>query len=346
MILFFAYLFFLLTSSLGLSSGQEIALKVWNEIKSIQSTSALSEGVVLNHFPYRNNDIDDSMFNYWHSISEKCHVVFLEGLLQSAKNNQVKEYAKEFASKFSTEDAEADIRWVLACPILAYNSRHMLSLNKDENGVFYQFSLAFNQAVVENCLRSKDYYERMHWLILWAGDGPFMHESKGERSDELINWLEFSFKDIFGGKINENDLQFWYALRFFLSLAYLCDYEDNLIGYEGPFDLKYILKVKEGFAKHCCLMVTHIRYNPETTKYETNGNLLLPAIELPNRPFPEINYRADGENPGFPRISRLLFFEAFETDFFEKLIELKEKNRTPETMCSPDDYTVMPKGPP
>ena len=169
----------------GQPSGQEVASEIWHDIKGCRSSVTLSDEIMLRSFPYPKNDADVAMYNYWHPISEQCQDIFIVGLSKAASIGQIEEFAKEFALKFGTDGAEADMRWVLACLILAYNSELMSVVRPlkqsapfGKNEIFYQFAIAFNKAIVENCLKSNDYYRRMHWLILWAGDNDMVrHEN-------------------------------------------------------------------------------------------------------------------------------------------------------------------------
>ena len=303
----------------GQPGGKEIATETWEKIKASQSTSALSKNIVLHNYPFDGDSLDDSMLDYWNPISETCQDAFIEGLSKAVAAGKTEEFAQEFAAKFGTEDAQADIRWGLACPILVFNSE-LLLVKDNTNEAFQKFSIAFNKAVVENCLKSKEYYKRLHWFVLWRGDGPFMHENKRPGTETLFKSFDKYFQDVFEGKRDETDLEFWHSTRYFLSLVYLCGWEDNLMECEKPLDSENVQKLARLFAKECFLMTTHIVYCPENAQYVLSTEFRLPPIELPNHPFPEVNYKEDVGKPVFPRISRKLFFEGnFELSFFRKV---------------------------
>ena len=302
----------------GEPRGKEIAAEAWEKIKASQPTSVLSKEIVLHGYPFKGDSLDDSMYEYWKPISETCQDAFIEGLSKAVAAEKIEEYAQEFAAKFGTEGAHADIRWGLACPLLAFNSKSVL-FKENTNDAFKKFSIAFDKAVVENCLKSKEYYKRLHWFVLWRGDGPFMHN--GER---LVESLDEYFQDILEGKVDETNLEFWHATRYFLSIVYLCSWEDNLIGYEKPLNTENVQELVRRFGKLCFLMTTHVVYNPEESQYVLDQKYRLPPIELPNRPFPEVNYREDAEEPVFPRISRALFFPGdFDLDFIRKIKKMR-----------------------
>jgi hypothetical protein len=105
-------------------SGKDIAKAMWQEIKSIKPLAPMPKTINIktNEFPIERFYIDDDMYTYWVHISDGCQNAFVKALARAHKNNQIDSFAREYIELFGKEGSELDMRWALACPLLASSS--------------------------------------------------------------------------------------------------------------------------------------------------------------------------------------------------------------------------------
>jgi RHS repeat-associated protein len=290
-------------------SGVEIAKKMWRELKAIKPEVAITPKCVIEskEYPIIDEPLDQSMCDYWYPIGFECQKIFIAALTKAHKNNQVESFAKEYAAFLGSEDRETDMRWILACPTLTVPSRRannysflakQKTIGKEIKGIiikeeFKLFAVAFNKAVVEKALDSKDFYLRIHYLYLWW--------SKSEFRD-LVTHLDYC-NEISSKKITENDILYWFAVRQLLSLAYLCDCENELIKIRKNLNTANILSAYELIFKRVRLLSSCVTYDQSKLRYVYGEGFGLPAVPRVDCPFPDTIFSSEKKNNALPRIS-------------------------------------------
>jgi hypothetical protein len=318
-------LLFYPNSILGQNIGQEIALCTYKEIISFQSEKKLSPHIVIDMYPIPVDFIDDSMNDYWTSISKKCSNCFLEGLSESKKVGQIDYFAEEYVALFGKDkNALQDIRWAMGCPILATNSDFLIrpfAKNLNLSDDFQKFAISYNKSIVKNCQSSKEFYKRIFWFTLWAGERPFMHENKLQSSDDLIEYGNLLMEECIKEKWDENNYKYWFLVRNYIMLAYLCGFEEQIINYQEPLTPNNFFQLQQKLKKYFVLQTSHLIFDTKQIQYIVVPYPRFLTIELPNRPFSEIDYSIQQGQPNyFPRISRKLFLISFNEDFIKKIL--------------------------
>jgi hypothetical protein len=290
-------------------SGTETAQKMWQELKAIKSDVVMSPKCIVESesYPIMSEPLDKSMCDYWYPIGFECQEIFIVALTKANKNDQVENFAKGYVDLLGSADRETDMRWILACPTLTLPSRsaeyyynmtkQKVSDKKFKNKTikeeFKLFAVAFNKAAVERALDSKDYYLRIHYLYLWWG---------GSEINELA--VDFDYRnEISSKKITENDVVYWFAIRRLLSLAYLCDCENDLIKIRKNLSTNNILSAYESIFNRARLLSSFVTYNQSTLRYVGGESFGLPPVTRVMCPFPNTTF-SDKKTPDtLPRIS-------------------------------------------
>jgi hypothetical protein len=308
----------------------DIAKKMWQDIKAVKPTITISPKIIIetDSYPIEEDFVDENMHDYWLPICQTCQDIFLDALAKAHKNNQVESFAKEYAGFLGQDDREADMRWVLACPVLTVQRRYFLKYFRIPTPVpkhtkrkilkeeFKIFSLAFTRAIVEKSLDSKDYYLRVHHFAMWWG----------VEGVTIIDFMDIDHQKISEGRLMENDFAYWYAIRRLLSVAYICDCEDILIKTKNAMNNKNISEAYKLIFNRVRLLSSPVEYDKITLRFG-DPSFELPHITRPDFPFPDTAFSDKKSEKSLPRISRRLlqygsFVELFE-DRITKIVEEK-----------------------
>jgi hypothetical protein len=321
----------------GQDKGTEIANRIWKEIKEVPALEEPDKQFMVEESTYSFTPdiyaIDDSMSKYWMHLAKSCQEIFCKGLVEvSQYDNQIESFAKTFVSKFGSGDIMSDMRWAIACPQLAALSTIIIySPEKDLlSEEFKKFALHYNKAIIDHSLASDTFYKRIVWFTLWAGNKPFTHKNKVAFSleDDLLKELEIHYAEYIEKKIwTEKDHEYWHAIRYFLVIVYICNWEDTLKLYKvssSNLDGENYYKITQHFVRHnTLLIVPRPIYNAETLKFEIDLPKLtnrLPPIELPIRPLPEYRFNWESSKlKTLPRVSKVFFNDLLIIDFLNKV---------------------------
>jgi hypothetical protein len=338
-------LFFVgICSSYGQDKGTDIANDVWNKIKMVQALEEPNKKFMIDESMYSFIEdiyIDESMGKYWGHLAKNCQDIFCSGLLDASKNNQIDTFAKTYVSKFGNGDTMLDMRWAIACPILATLSDKILHKPEKEilSDEFKKFALHYNKAIIDNSLSSETFYKRIVWFTLWSGNKPFRWKNKMPFSsiDDLLREFEDHYMNIEKGIWAENNYEYWHIIRYFLVIVYICDWEDTLKMYKvssSNFNKENYNKICRHFVRqNTLLLVPRPIYDTTKLKYETDISKLtnhLPPLELPVRPLPEYMFQWEVSKniKTFPRVSKVYFNDSLgqTLDFLHKVSVKQMKN--------------------
>jgi hypothetical protein len=314
-------------------TGEDIAKAMWNDIKSVKSSVAdipKKFSGKFDSYPIDPITIDESMLDYWDSISNQCQDIFIAALTKAHKNNQIENFAKEYAGFFGRDGAVADMRWVLTCPRLTTpdslfinhhrSDAHIPSENYEYNKIAVLkeevkiFSIAFVKAIVENSIKSKKYRKRMHHLNLWYGCFYF--------GDMTLRY-DFEFWDeIKEEKITSKDFAYWHAVRRLISIAYLCDC-DNIFDNMKDVNKKNVEEAYCKIFKYVRLIDSVVSYDQKTLRYTVNMmELKLPPITRPNVPFDDSYFSNKNDFNSLPRISPALVIMFISDNFNSRILKV------------------------
>jgi hypothetical protein len=252
-------------------------------------------------------------------------------LTNAHKNNQIESFAKAYAKCFGRDGCEADMRWVLACPILTTPTEFLLSLFetpktpakhktqavlKEE---FKIFSTVFVRAIVENALNSEDYFKRIHCLALWWGFS----------TDDIMRDMRKYYDKGQQKKLTEDDYEYWHTMRRLISIVYLFNGDEPFQNMKKNLDPKNISKTYDITLKRLTLFAGYVSYSPNQLKYEvTIDDAVLPSITKPKVPFPHAYYSNEKNRDALPRISNMIVrshcIDYFVTKIFD-IVEVKSE---------------------
>jgi hypothetical protein len=330
----------------GHGKGTDIANDVWDKIKAVSALKEPDTKFMVDEFTYSSIiDIyaDIPMNNYWFHLAKTCQDIFCIGLAEADKHGQIETFAKTYVSKFGSGDTMTDMRWAIACPILATLSDKILYKPEKEilSEKFKIFAMYYNKAIIDNSLTSDTFYKRIVWFTLWAGNKPFKWSNKMffSSKDDLLGDLEDHFMNIEKDVWVENSYEYWHAMRYFLVIIYLCDWENTLKMYKVSstnLNKENYNKISRHFVRqNALLLVPRPLYNPTKLKYEIDISKLtnhLPPFELPIRPLPEYIFKWEAlRNKNiktFPRVSKIYFNDSmgWTLEFLHKVSAKKLEN--------------------
>jgi hypothetical protein len=325
----------------GRDKGTDIADDVWNKIKAIEPLKEPAAEFLFcesNYSIIQEIYIDGLMSEYWFHLAKNCQDIFCRGLAEAAKHNQIESFAKAYVAKFGSDDTMSDMRWAISCPVLAALSDLIFddTIKKTLSEEFKIFTTYYNKAIIEHSLASDVFYKRIVWFTLWAGNKPFREKNKTRFAINLFETFEDYCTNIEKRKWTENDYEYWMAIRYFLIIIYLCDWEETLKLYKmssNNFNKENVTKIRKHFIRqNTFLLVPQPVFDREKIKYETDlSNLTyrLPPIELPTNPLPEYKYKWETMKSkkikDLPRVSKM-YFNDYLGLTYEFLYKVSSKN--------------------
>lgn len=289
-------------------NGNDISKTFWNEWRNV----SVSFPDNSEYAPNNENNKDRRTYYYWTTLQEKCMNLFFVGLDDAAKNNQIEKFARDYVSYFGTEGDDADLRWCLACPIMASNNFALIKEGDprkttlwaiDGNATTYweftpefkRFAREFNKAIIERSLESKDIYQRMYQFAMWNAEFPLKHGNKNEYVDSIRNLMAYMEE---GFKTNATDHKFWFSVRWALILAYLCRQESifNDVNYPPiaydkfsstikPLEDRMLPKMRPLGDNVRMLFSASMVYSKDEERFVPVDSRL-PPFDLPRKPFP------------------------------------------------------------
>jgi hypothetical protein len=307
-------------------TGEDIAKKMWNDVKSIKSTMTMPQKFTIefDSYPVEHVYGDEAIFFYWQPISDQCQDIFLAALKNAHKNNQIESFAKTYAGFLGRDGCAADMRWVLACPTFTTPDHLIVNFHEVRNPpskVILKeevkiFSIEFVRAIVENSLKSKDYCKRMYQLSIWQGFS----------DDDLTYDLVFKdyYKAIKDSKLTKNDFAYWHTIRRLILIAYMCDCETVLTNIQDITDNKSIIKAFDIILKQVTLLGGVVSFDQKELRYVVS-DFVMPKITPPKVPFPDAYFSNKQEPNAIPRISFLLVRSFLSEEFTRKIIIIADK---------------------
>ncbi|MDR2440846.1 MAG: hypothetical protein LBE12_15905 [Planctomycetaceae bacterium] len=304
-------------------TGEDIAKKMWNDLKSIKSTKTVPQKFTIEFDSYPVEHIyacnDEAMVFYWKHISDKCQDIFIAALANAHKNNQVESFTKTYAGFLGSDGCAADMRWVLACPTLTTPNDLFVNFHEVQDPpsevVLKEevkfFSIVFVRAIVENSLKSKDYCKRMCQLSVWWGFSNI----------DLTRNLAFNdnYKAIEANKLTKNDFAYWHIIRQLILIAYICDCETILTNIQDLTDNKSIIKAFDLILKQVKLLGGIVSFDQKESRYVVSS-FVMPPITRPKVPFHDAYFSNEQKPNAIPRIYFLLVRSLFSDDFTKKII--------------------------
>jgi len=318
---------------LSQDTGEIIALNMWQELQKVPIPATFDNTFEFDLIELINNPegyYEKIAIAFWENCYNQCTAIFLKHYQNAVRADELPQFAKVYASKFGVENADSDIRWALACPALTSQSYYLLEpsfIDLEFTAEFKIFSKHFNKAIVNHCITSEDYYRRIHWFTLWAGNHPFSKENKDIYYENVLSSLNDCFQKISTKKWKEEDHEYWFSVRFFLSIIYLCDYEKTLAFNPKNMEREEFLKISDDFKKYSLLMfVPKPVFDHERAKYTVpmtfpQSMFRCPPLDLPQSPFPEVSLLKDNarQKHFLPLISRELFRNDLDINFLQRI---------------------------
>lgn len=224
---------------------------------------------------------------YWAQIRAACVKEFDKTLEIARSRNEIDRFAEAYVKRFGTEGPQADIRWAFAsCGVLFVNRGGALKGYED-------LVEPFSTHLVEECLASPAYYQRLYWFRMWAGDARNRKSSDGYVSDSV--GLQVSLcRDTINAPPGSGSYQF--GVTRFLMLAYLCNWEDNFSDFAPPGNATYFRRKFAQFEVEYLHDAHSMRFDKKEYRFHKSrvplvpGWLVehkLPAFEAPPIPFPD-----------------------------------------------------------
>ncbi|MDR2169499.1 MAG: hypothetical protein LBP59_05090 [Planctomycetaceae bacterium] len=241
---------------------------------------------------------------YWTTLQTECMNQFWVSFLNAVKDNQIEKFARDYVAYFGMNGNDADLRWCLACPIMATNNFILIKEGdprKSTLGVvdanqtsyweltpeFKRFACEFNKTMIERSLSSKEIYQRMYCFMMWSADYPFNLENKHEHIDSVQHLIGLMEE---GLNMDPSDPKFWFAIRWGLLLAYLCRQESIFDSIDKPLTADGILQKIKPLGENIRMLssVSMIYSSTELRYVPIASDSRLPPFKLPQNPFPNI----------------------------------------------------------
>lgn len=288
--------FSLSKTTVGEDNKSNIAKVFWEGLQNI----SVSFPDTKNFNPANENNRYYRTIYYWTTLQEKCMYLFFTGFSDAVKNNQIEKFARDYASYFGTAGDESDLRWCMACPILANNSfvfikegdprkSSLWANNKNQTSYwvftpeFQRFACEFNKTIIERSLASKEIYGRMYWFTMWCAENPLNLCNKNEYFDSIKRLFEIIEE---GLRTDKSDPKFWFAIRWVLVLAYLCRQESIFNDIKESITPDKILsKLRPVGDNVRMLFSTSMLYSKDEGRF-VPVDPRLPPFDLPKKPFP------------------------------------------------------------
>lgn len=228
--------------------------------------------------------------DYWYPIYERCDAEFQVMLTTARENGELETFARQYVGYFGQDGPEADMRWALSCTWISDCDETVPPSIQD--GV-----RPFSEAIVQSCLESPDIYRRWYWFHLATHPAYYVNSDRPR--------VGFTVMDIEDGlKLTQDDAEFWYAVRSFLVVAYLCDWAGNFSDFDGTVTPEYFREKFPRFKEYFLAKAGSMVFDQEAYHFRENGigamnplawNQDLPTFEAPPYVLP------DGEKlPYFP----------------------------------------------
>jgi hypothetical protein len=311
--------------------GKEIAETMWKEIQAASSEQKMPKEIRLDEYPFSTLANEDVVYvyDYWSDISEQCRKAFRRGLEKAKVANQIELFAQTYVSFFGTKGAAADIRWVMACPLVALPSYFYCKKTPNSPCIeeYDEFALVFCKTIVLKSIQSKEFRRRVHILTLWSGQGPFMVCNKmNDTYYEFIYFLRRFIRKIQREELVDTDVEYWVAIRYFMSIAYLCDLDQVLADKLTKPTSSNVIKASEDMSFRLYHLTSPYVYSSNKYRYDLCNEPRLPPIDPPAYPFEEVEKLSVEERElVLPRISGSLFRHELNEKYFRTLLKPKKK---------------------
>ena len=221
--------------------------------------------------------------DYWYQIKAACVAEF-DKMAESARSKgEIDQFTEAYVGLFGKEGPQADIRWAFACS-------GVLFLNRTGAYPGYEdLAESFTTHIVEACLTSPAYYQRLHWFRRWAGDV----SNRKDDFDRAGTHLSV-VRDCMKCAPHSGSYQF--AVTNFLMHAYLCGWEDNFSDFTPPGDARYFRAKFRKFFSYYLKNASSLQFDRKEYRFRKPIVTLvpgwlkeerLPVFATPSIPFPD-----------------------------------------------------------